>query len=253
MPYIPGSLIALLGGGRVLQKFLAKEDKKNYEELPYMRRLIMRLGWEDDFSAFRKEHPNYGEYKAFRKFFTTERIEFAKEQEKKWEESDKYWAEEMKKTYTLKRIFAYQYEDFLFSLFAPLALYDDYEKKWDFIPAISTPEGVKGVIIHLPEDYVIYRIAKEYNLSEEDAHSRFKELVDNWCIHFNNIGHWCELGSVLTTHAGVVSANDMNISKWIELHGQTITREQLLAESEPFKYVSPNNDDDNVDFFGDID
>ena len=75
MPYIPGTLLALLGGGRVLQKFLARDGKRNYEELPALRNLISRLRWEDDFLNYRKEHPNYSEYKAFKHYFTPEKIE----------------------------------------------------------------------------------------------------------------------------------------------------------------------------------
>ena len=81
MPYIPGYIIALLAGGFVLQKYLRKQDKER-SELPHLRQTIERMGWGSDFEAFRKEHPNFSEYKAFEAFLSPDKIEQVEQAEK---------------------------------------------------------------------------------------------------------------------------------------------------------------------------
>ena len=234
MPYIPGYIFALVAGGVVLYKYLSKQDKER-SELPHLRQTIEQMGWGEEFEAFKKEHPNYSEYKAYEKFLTPEKKEQVEQAEKHREEAEKYFEEKQKKENIMNRIYGYQYEDFLFSLFAPLATYNDKDKQWDLYPFINTAEGLKGVVTTLPESYVLYRIASEFKLSENDSRKLFKELVQHKCLFYNEYGDYCELGRVLTTEYDIVSANDMNISKWIEKHGQPMTREVLLKESEKYK------------------
>ena len=150
----------------------------------------------------------------------------------------------------MKRVYAYEHEDFIYSLFAPLALYDDYEKKWILPPAIRTSEGVRGNIVKLPEEYIIHRISVQYNLTEEDALNRLKEFVTKGLLHHNDLGHWCELGITLDLYPNIISDNDMNLSKWIEKYGKPVTKEQRLAEAEPYNYISPNSNNEADDRFG---
>ena len=232
--YVPSIVFIIAGIVVFIYIFGKRQDFKNYEYIPHMRRLLDLMGWEQEFNEYWKKNRNLSEYKALKNYFTRSRLSEALEMERKSNETQKYHEEERKRAYTLDRIYAYQYENFVFSLFAPLAVFNEYENKWELTPFLNSTDERATNIIKLPEKYVIHKIASEYQLSDREALNRFNEFCSKHLLHYNNVGHWCELGLILEEYPNIVSANDMNLTKWIEKYGQPVSREQRLEEIRPY-------------------
>lgn len=210
----------------VLFLFLSNEDKKKHEADYYEK--FLDLGDESRlFKSFYYKHTNLSREQALRKFYSDEANHSRAQKlmddhnERKKELDDK-----QKKEYTIKRVFSYQYEDFIYSLYSPLAIYR-VMTGWmcDFEP--------------LPRNYIIKKLAEHQHLNNEQAHSLFEKFVENELIsgdigeRFRKNKNECDnydMGLTLTVFVHVVNDSDMDINKWIEKNGQSMTREELEKE-----------------------
>ena len=210
--------------------FLSNEDKKKHEA-DYYEKFLERGDESKRFKSFYYKHSNLSREQALRKFYSDEenfnRAQKLLDAHNEWvkENNDK-----QKKKYTIKRVYSYQYEDFIYSLYSPLASYH-----------IMT--GWTCLFESLPREYIIKKIAENQNLNDKQACSLFEKFVENELIteDISEISSTNKkvvdnymLGSTLTTYADVVNDSDMNINKWIEKNGQSMTKEEL--ENELNKY-----------------
>ena len=215
------SIVAILG----FLLYLFVMDRNSESEVPHYRQLLQHMSWERDFESFHREHQGYTEYRALKEFFTPARMEIALAEEERREKANHFFSEEAKKERIMNRIYGYEYEGFLFSLFAPFAIFDDYSKNWK-LPAQSA----------LPFDYVVYRIGKEYNFSKQEATLRLWDFEKKRLLFCFVNNKWCSLGSTLKETPNIVSANDLNLSSWIERNGKPMTAEQLKADFLPYSH-----------------
>ena len=114
--------------------------------------------------------------------------------------------------------FAYEYEDFVFSIFTPYA--SKIGNKWTC------------VLVELPRDVIISRIEEDKKFQGKDAEEILKLLVEKEIIDEYPSSKYKEgtltekkdwtykLGATLDEYANVISEEDLNIDKWIEQNGQ---------------------------------
>ena len=146
-----------------------------------------------------------------RKYFKAhpEKLAEAEKEYKEAEERRCIGAELRRKDLVKRRVFAYDYEDMLFQIYAPTA--SDFDDSWH--PG------------HLSKEYILQRIAEIKNVSAEDALKIFDALIKK-----NVISDIPELGVLLApmlwddyNHKdpqwNIVSNLDMTFSKWMDAHG----------------------------------
>ena len=115
----------------------------------------------------------------------------------------------MKKELVKSRVFAYDYEDMLFEIYAPSA----------------SDSGDRWYPRELARDYVLQRIAEIKGVSTEEAINIYKLLIKN-----NVISDLPGVGVMLAPMLwddynykdpkwNVVSNIDMTLSKWMDAHG----------------------------------
>jgi len=191
-----------------------KEDKINH----YKELLSCNSDLREDFNNFRATHDGITYEKALRMFFAdTERLNEAV-QYKQHSDYIHYLSEEsVKKSITIMRVFGYQYEEFLFSLYSPLAQKSNYDSStWD-VPYDAL----------LPEYYIIDKM-KEAGYS--NVYELFQDFLKNELLSRDRATHQCTLGTTLTLYATYLSKEDNNIDKWIKKHGQSSTKEELMRD-----------------------
>lgn len=150
-----------------------------------------------------------------RKFFKEPgRKERAIEAKKERDALSHKFDEAFKKENILKRIFAYDYENFLFSLFSPLAIYNERENKWELWGC------------RIPVQYVKSRMEKE---GYSNVPELYQSFIKNNLIEEDK-NEQCELGVILKYHAEIVSEEDLDIDKWIKKNGQSMTKTELQNE-----------------------
>lgn len=152
-----------------------------------------------------------------------EKPELIKEAEKFLEEkkdSEHRWKEAQRKQMIKERMFAYEYEELLYQIFAPYAKLN-YEGKWDYLGS-------------LPMELIIERISDIKNISIEDAEDIFGILIKHNLIHrfIPNEGYEYGLSPLLLPHTSkkadeqgiysrwdIVSDTDLNLDKWMVANG----------------------------------
>jgi hypothetical protein len=68
------------------------------------------------------------------------------------------------------------------------------------------------------------------NLNKEQASALFDKFVENDLIwDFNDPNNY-RIGVTLTVYANIVNDSDMNIEKWLEKNGQSMTEDELKKE-----------------------
>lgn len=140
------------------------------------------------------------------------------EREKKQKEEDL-----KRRELIIKRTFSYKYENILYEVFAPYATkrvieYDG--QKWE-LRLGKTLDNV----------FVISEISRIAGLPKDKATELFEDFVKNDMLeiglkHINDytvLGKWvrderCSLGNLLLYDWNIISNEDMNLSKWIEMH-----------------------------------
>ena len=173
-------------------------------------------------------HPNLSFDDALRKYYS-DRGNYKRAMVKFKERADKE-----RKEKSIRRVFAYQYEDFIFSLFSPLAIYNEKKDLW-FLPRDSA----------LTKSYILHEIVKRMSLSYSEAEDVFQKFIDNRIIYqFNSTKY--ALSETLTQDAQVINETDMDINKWIHKYGQSMTKDSLM------KYVESHLFHINVDDLKDL-
>lgn len=209
-------------GYLIISYYLSKEDtaKEN-------RELISKNGKQLEFEKFRNANRNLSETQALLKFYAD------KEEKKKAianaEERDQIIKEiqdEYKRDQTIKRVFAYNHENFIFALFSPLSKLIGGEKWscWE----------------QLPKDYVLNKIKIEYRLSDSEAQNLYNQFIENNLLEeekpspddevLTDAIELVSVGFILTFETNIVSEQDLDMDKYIRQHGRRCTREQLIAE-----------------------
>lgn len=157
---------------------------------------------DDIICKFFKEHPDKLA-EAERKF---------KEREKRSHEYDEYRKKELIKS----RVFAYDYEDMLFQIFAPTA--KDINNHWS--PG------------NLSKEHVVMRIAGIRNVSKEEA-LRICDILINKEVLYDISGAGLILAPMFyddfscrpDSKWNIVSDTDMTLNKWMVAHGYKHNKE----------------------------
>lgn len=147
-----------------------------------------------------------------RKFFQVnpEKIKEAEELLKEKKESIRLFQESEKRELIKNRVYAYDYEEMLYQIYAPFAILS--MGKW------LSLEG-------LDKEYIVQSIAKIRNMSYEEAQILFEDLNKHNLINdFAKTGKFV-LCSMLAASGSqdkkwqIVSDTDMNLDKWMVQHG----------------------------------
>lgn len=216
-------IIAILG---VIVFVVASVIKNNEEAKQYYKQLLKESGLKGEFDAFvekvRLSGNYYSDYKFLKKFFSegNRENEALKRREQNLIQKAKFEKEELTRT-VLSRRFAYDYDDFLFSLFSPLAVLSN--GKWELKNDYKIIEGA----------YLVRKLIKEKKLSSiEEAEKIIKELMENRCLYETKDTYedYYTLGSTLTFDAKVISESDNDLDSWIKKNGQSMTREELIND-----------------------
>lgn len=219
--------LALLGGVSYL--LISMEEKRDKEAQEYLKLLDTNFSLKEEFQRYRSRHRDWTVNKCARKFFDEPgRLEQAYKEKEEQERILRKIEDERNKEYIVKRVYAYKYEDFLFSLYSPLAWFSKGSNEW--LPPIAG---------RLPKEYVKYRM-KEAGL--EIVEDLYNEFIQNDLLKMeyrhqgtsNQIELGCELGYTLTNYANVISEDDNNIDKWIKKHGQSMNEEKLLKDIDTY-------------------
>lgn len=215
---------------------LSNEGRKQHEADFYEK--FLDLGNESSrFRDFCYDNSHYSREQALRKYYSiSENYDRA---QKLLDEKNKLMKEaedRLKKEYIMKRIYAYQYEDFIFSVFSPLAIYEGQD--WSLFAA------------SLPYFYIVQKLAEYKKINIEDAGALFEDFVNNELVwghesykykkkdvnapQIRKKDEKIDIGMTLSKYANVISDSDMNITNWINKNGQSMTREQLEKEIEEY-------------------
>ena len=147
-----------------------------------------------------------------RKFFkdNPEKIKEAEESLKEKKESIRLFQESEKRELIKTRVYAYDYEEMLYQIYAPFAILS--MGKW------LSLEG-------LDKEYIVQNIAKIRNMTYEEAQILFEDLTKHNLINdFAKTGKFV-LCSMLAASGSqdkkwqIVSDTDMNLDKWMVQHG----------------------------------
>jgi len=166
------------------------------------------------------------ELQALKLFYKDEKdIKKALSNKNKHKEYEALREAELKKDMTLKRIYAYKYEDFVFSLCSPFAEFDDYKQEWYLVSSFQK----------FTKDFLVLEIIDYFHIDWSQAECLLNEFVKNQLFDNYLICKDYSIGRTLTSYANIVSSVDCNIDKWIKKHGQTRTKEEMLAYIEDRK------------------
>lgn len=183
------------------------------------RQLVVKSGELFEFERFCKSHPELSHKQALLKYYEDEDVRNeAIKKAQKHIQLEKEWEDKANRERSIKRVFAYKYENFIFSLFSPLAKKSEFNnEEWE----------CKG---SLPLCYVTHKMQEEYGT--EESNSLFQQFIDNKLIrrgsysNFDNI----YLGDILEMYYNVISDDDLNMSNYIKKYGRRCSYDELQAE-----------------------
>lgn len=201
---------------------LTREDNKR-NETEHLRKLAAMDG-AIEFDKFWKAHSNLTYEQALRAFYKDpKKLAEAEEEKKRKEELHRKWEERDRKENTIKRVYAYKYEDFIFSLYSPFASYSSIRDEWD------APSFITG----LPENYVLHRMKE---LGSDDTYGLYCEFLKNGLLYKDRDSKKIALGFTLSAPiVNVISEEDMNMDKWIKKNGQTQSEKELFADVDAYE------------------
>lgn len=212
--------IGILAVFAIIVLLIISRENDKRDETEHLRQLVAMDG---GFDKFWESHKNLTYEQALRAFYKDpKKLAKAKEEKNRREEMNRKWDERNKKEKTIKRVYAYKYEDFVFSLFSPLASYSSIGKEWDE-PSMSTG---------LPENYILHRMKE---LGSEDTYGLYCEFLKNDLFYRDDKTKKVGLGFILSCYANIISEEDMNMDKWIKKYGQTQSERELLADVNAYE------------------
>ena len=197
------------------------------------RGLIHKGGYENEFDSFRQSHPELSYEQASSKFLKDEnKKKEVMSQAQKRVQLDKEYEENAKRESIKKRVFAYDYENFIFSLFSPLA-------KKNMLSS-NTEEWI--CLDSLPKAYVLKKMEEKYGANAIHLYDQFIENNLLWEMKDGSI----DLGFILQHNSNVVVDTDLNIDKYIKQFGQRCSYAELQAE---ISSIIDNNNKHTEPFF----
>jgi len=181
------------------------------------RQLIYKGGYSYEFERFWQSHPELSHERALLKFLEDEgKKKKVMNQAQERVQFDKELEAEIKRDRIKKRVFAYSYENFIFSLFSPLAK----KKKGSY----NTDEW--RCSDSLPKTYVLKKMEEKYGADVTQLYEQFLENELLWDMKDGSI----RLGFILQHNHNVVIDTDLNIDKYIKQFGQRCSYAELQAE-----------------------
>ncbi|MBQ8069699.1 MAG: hypothetical protein IJ202_02475 [Bacteroidales bacterium] len=214
---IGGSLVFLVVFGGVSYLLISMEERHDKQEQEYLNLIDNCFFSKEDFRQYRLAHPNWTLRKAVRRFFSEPgRLEKALKEKEEREVILKDKEEKRKKEYIVKRVYAYKYESFIFSLFSPFARYNKNDDKWRL-----------SLLARLPKDYVIHKM-KLYGYDNPEV--LYDDFVKNDLLYWNDLVKECEMGPTLRSYANIISDDDYNLDKWIKVFGRRKSEEELKKD-----------------------
>ena len=210
--------IGLLAIIALIIYLIYRKSETDEQRADYLGKLLVgNYSLEKEFEVFYRDHKGWSYDAALRKFFEDPvRLQNAEQVKKNNDQERHIIKEQIKKEYTINRVFAYDYESFLYSLYSPLAEYYDYIKQWRV-----------SFNARFPKSYICYKMELE---GFEDVNGLFQAFCDKDLLFKGKDESGYTLGSTLTKYANVVSDQDTNIDKWIKEHGQSMTKEELVED-----------------------
>ena len=166
-------------------------------------------------SFYKKNHYTYEDISTIRKRLRQDR-ELLKETEedyKKQQKADYYYQEAKRKEAIVKRVFAYDYEEMLYQIFAPIAKNNDDGLTWH--------AGMR----YVGKSYIVNEITKKKKVSILEAESIFNILIEHELIirvgpDMYTLTYWLESTKLEKgLNWDVVSDTDWNLDKWMNAHG----------------------------------
>lgn len=149
--------------------------------------------------------------------------ELLKEAEKLFAQSmedKKRYKELDRKRGIVERVFAYDYEDLLFQIYAPVAT-ENYFHVWDAYDK------------YLTRGQILDRISEIRAISIEEADKTFQILKEHFLIVPYGQGfcltHMLEADRNISPSWNIVSYTDMNLDKWMVAHGYKHTEKSKDA------------------------
>ena len=181
-------------------KFLTDPNTYQSEEDELLQNYYVRNEFEDFCDQFPKE----SRYKLKKQFFTSTKKKELREKLERIRQQEERKAKEERAKRIKIRIFAYDYEDFLFSVFAPYAYKISERSNNYFSRKVS-------------KDYLIQKIKECPQFCGKNPEDVISLLLENGLL-FSTDKLKFELGTVLESYGDIVSDYDMTFNKWIEMH-----------------------------------
>ena len=186
--------------------------------LIYYAAKMMYQSWEHELDIanfYKKNHLIHTDIKNIKKSFK-DNPELYKKAAQEYDDEKKalyIYNENKRKKAIAKRVYAYEYEDMLYQIFAPIVeRYCYTDLYW------STYR------INLSKEYLVQKITEIIGITEEGAEQIIEYLASK-DILFNYDGRY-HLTSMLEKGTGdtyerwnIISDTDMNIDKWMNEHG----------------------------------
>lgn len=197
------------------------------------RELVHKGGYGNEFDIFWQSHSELSYEQALSKFLEDEnKKKEVINQAQKRAQLDKEFEENTKRESIKKRVFAYDYEKFIFSLFSPLA------KKHKL--SFNTEEWT--CFDSLPKTYVFKKMEEKYGADATQLYNQFLENDLMWETKDGSI----KLGFIMQLNSNVVVDTDLNIDKYIKQFGQRCSYTELQAE---ISSIIDNNNENTEPFF----
>lgn len=207
--YIPEEvigIITIIAIGVLLLLRLSKQE----DYVIKWRSIIHHSDYSYEFDHFRNNNRRFNERQAIKHFLTPTRKQKVLDSYNKHVKSAKEWEDQSNKEKIKRRVFSYEYEDLIYSLFSDQAQKNKYSGEWE-IPISS----------YIPENKIITEIKHYYNINDQEAHSKLKLLVDKGLLDNHLYGDKYDMGSILKYNPNIISESDMNFNKWMNTHTST--------------------------------
>lgn len=197
--------------------------------------------YRDDLFEFFQKHPNKSVYWCLKEFLTDDKKSRILKDIKNVESSDslKIQAENQERQkYIQYRKFAYEHEDFIFSLFSDCYCFRSSVNKWVY-PLIGKVRIYFQNTLFSKSD-IVNKIASHYNINIKEAESLFRRFIDTELLYrYDLILHHPEmdkygLGKTLQQYANIISYQDSNVNSWVINNKSQNMRNKDFETSLPF-------------------
>lgn len=164
---------------------------------------------EDAFRTYNGQHSNRSVDDNRENFYSdSKRLKIAEEQRSEHLKIRHEISEDNKKADIMKRIFAYPYDEFLFSFFSENPLYDHEEHKWH----MSSESKEKKLFIEGLKNYLF---EKKFDKSVTEVYHDmvYNSIIDEYQDREN---HTVKVspGKIITYRVHVVCDTDMDFDRW---------------------------------------